>query len=486
MLKRILHKYIVWPVILLIGVNIFVIFIGYFNFRTNAKMLANSVENQLDLISMELNKDIEEIEDYIYLNIQEDRDYNILCYSEEKTFQNTEFYLSAMNIMNKMDTLVAVDDELKSIFLKIDGCDIMLKRGDGDIPVQLYADNMHVDGQISAEIDNKENPSMLTYIQYTKTGAIGFVLDLDTYIDQIYSEAVSPQKLCVDTVDTLENYVQKDQMILTKTIKNTDLMIVCTYERSIMGSSMSKSAYVILIIAAGTLLITPVLIRHYYKMKMELYESEAKEKELQLTYLSRRIRPHFILNVLNMIYSFKASEWPVAQKTILNLIEYFRYIVDAKNDYVTLKREMNFLKKYFEIQKQRLDGKFIYMISWEQSLDEVLIPPLVISTFVENSIKHGLLDGTSNCIVVTVNRVDDYMEIKISDSGEGFSENILNEINQFKEHNIEGENLGVGILNVIQRLDLYYKKQYQIKFWNENGAVVEMRLPIDIKTKGEK
>ncbi|HIS48838.1 MAG TPA: histidine kinase [Candidatus Scybalocola faecigallinarum] len=88
-------------------------------------------------------------------------------------------------------------------------------------------------------------------------------------------------------------------------------------------------------------------------LKIDVYEQELEKKNIKMQYLSQQIQPHFILNALNLLYSYEPEEYPLIQKMILCISKYFRYIVKMNEEFVELSQEMNHIKNYFEIQRAR-------------------------------------------------------------------------------------------------------------------------------------
>lgn len=109
-----------------------------------------------------------------------------------------------------------------------------------------------------------------------------------------------------------------------------------------------------------------------------------------MRYLSQQIQPHFVLNTLNILYSYEPEEYPLIQKMILCLSKYFRYIVKVHSDFVELSQELAHIKNYFEIQEARYPEQFDYYVESEEGMDDLLIPPLLIQNFTENSIKYAI------------------------------------------------------------------------------------------------
>lgn len=229
------------------------------------------------------------------------------------------------------------------------------------------------------------------------------------------------------------------------------------------------------------------------KLKIEVYEQELEKKNITMRYLSQQIQPHFILNAMNILYSYEPEEYALSQKMILCISKYFRYIVKVNAKFVFLHQEMEHIKNYFEIQKARFPGLFYSIVEYEDGLKDALIPPLLVQNFAENSIKYSLKVGNK----ITIFVVTEYyqpkgkaqcMRIRLADTGEGLSDEILGEIRVFQKTWEPQPHLGVGIMNSIERLHYFYGEDTAIRFWrdeNYKGTNVEIILPIHFQKEGD-
>lgn len=212
-----------------------------------------------------------------------------------------------------------------------------------------------------------------------------------------------------------------------------------------------------------------------------LYQKEIDAQRVQLRYLNQQIRPHFILNALNNIYTCEEGEIALVRKMVMYLTRYFRYLVNLNSDYVYLYDEMEFVKTYLDIQKIRYPDRFVYFTEWEEDIGEAMIPAVVLQTFVENSIKYSFeKDRVTYIFVLGRKQGDDRLLLTIADTGRGFDQEILEKIRVFLENHRYREDLGVGIQNVVERLDLLYGDRYEISMKNgdDGGARVEIILPL--------
>ena len=218
-------------------------------------------------------------------------------------------------------------------------------------------------------------------------------------------------------------------------------------------------------------------------LKTKTYEMKIAQHEIKIKYLSQQIQPHFILNALNILYCYGPEQYSQMQEMILCLTKYFRYIVSASAAFISLSQELSHLENYLRIQNIRYQNCINVLIDFDPRLAKLKIPPLSIQPFVENSVKYAISPSHLTQISVQAFILDHQSAvIQISDSGPGFPKNILEQINLFIKYRQIQPDLGVGICNTIERLDLLYEKKAVIHILNkaEAGALIEIIVPISL------
>lgn len=216
-------------------------------------------------------------------------------------------------------------------------------------------------------------------------------------------------------------------------------------------------------------------------ISFNLYEAEIKAQRNRIRYLSEQIRPHFILNALNIIYTYDQSEFDLVKKMVLYLTEYFRYVVNVRKDFVKLIDEMHHVQNYLNIQKERYQNRFDSFVEWEVDTEQMYIPPLIIQSFVENCIKYGLKDGELTFIYVLAKIENNRLILTIADTGNGFKQETIDLFKSFCETKEHQDGLGVGMETVAEGMDLLYGKgKYSIELSNalSGGAIVRIDLPM--------
>lgn len=228
------------------------------------------------------------------------------------------------------------------------------------------------------------------------------------------------------------------------------------------------------------------LMRQIKKLKIDIYEKELEKQKTLMNYLQLQIRPHFFLNCLNTIYSMAQTQlYEEIMKMSMITSNYFRYIFQNPQDFVPLKEELKHIENYMEIQKLRYGEWFHYEIFAEKGTESVEVLPILLQTFIENSIKHASdFDETITIkteIHWSASSTDPHanIQIQITDTGTGFSSDVLYELNHAQSlQPVDGHR--IGITNAIKRLHLFYEKdEAAITFSNlaHGGACVTILLP---------
>ena len=218
------------------------------------------------------------------------------------------------------------------------------------------------------------------------------------------------------------------------------------------------------------------------RLAKEKYEKEKQVLKLQYSSLKNQIDPHFTINVLNSISGmYDQQQIKLAEKFMQrfsNLMQ--QSLMNSDKVTVSLKKELEFCRNFIEVQKVRYSNCFDYSIEVDETVKlSIEIPRMIIHTFVENAIKHGLLPK----------REDGYLTIKASKTGKNiFIEIVDNGIGrkQAKEQNTKGTGKGIGIADEI--LELYKKLsgkriKYNMTDIEENepdksGTKVRIEIPV--------
>ncbi|QUL53459.1 histidine kinase [Paenibacillus tritici] len=218
-------------------------------------------------------------------------------------------------------------------------------------------------------------------------------------------------------------------------------------------------------------------------LKINVYEEQLNKQKAELQHLQLQINPHFFLNSLNILYNLaQVKNYELIQEMTLCLVRYFRFMFRSNLSFVSLDEELQHVRNYIRIQELRFPEHLTCTISVPEFLEKLSVPPLLIQTFLENSIKHSVTLEEPIHLSVQLDLREDglepYIEIVIRDTGKGFSEEVLTEINSGNRI-IDDQGEHIGIWNVRKRLKFLYGNSASITCYNgyPNGAVIEIKLP---------
>jgi sensor histidine kinase YesM len=219
------------------------------------------------------------------------------------------------------------------------------------------------------------------------------------------------------------------------------------------------------------------MIERIQQLKIEKYETELTAQKASMQYLQVQIKPHFYANMLNIIYSLaETKDYATIQKISRAIVEFSRYMFRDATQMVELKRELEYVNCYMDIQEIRYQKQITLETEIMENLDEALVPPFVIQGFVENSVKYAF-STRKNCLIKVSISLDDEREnihICIRDNGIGYPETMLGEgwhdiSYQMEEH--------IGFENLYKRMELIYGQNAKIWLANEEGAVTYINIP---------
>ncbi|MEI7897846.1 MAG: histidine kinase [bacterium] len=159
------------------------------------------------------------------------------------------------------------------------------------------------------------------------------------------------------------------------------------------------------------------------RVLQERLEQEKKLAELQLISLKNQIDPHFTFNAMNAIASVVLKEdKELAYRFFMKLSSLIRSILTSGDKLTrTLGEELTFVTNYLEVEKFRFRERFEYTLEFDPSLNlEAEVPKMVVQTYVENAIKHGLMHkNDTGHLSVRVVAEPSGVRIEVQDDGIG-------------------------------------------------------------------
>jgi hypothetical protein len=232
-----------------------------------------------------------------------------------------------------------------------------------------------------------------------------------------------------DSLVNRENYArieelktQYDVEIKDKEIKNLS-QVAAIQTLELRQRNMLVISLAIFIIMAGVGIWLFIRQRTFHQ-KQTIMEVEQR--------LNRaRMNPHFFFNALTSLqqYALRQHDGMAMASRLSQFSDVMRKTLESTyQEYITIEEETAYLKQYLEIQKNRYPISFEFEVKYASDLeiDEVLIPPMIVQPFIENSIEHGLADiDWTGKISVYFEKKKNELYVEILDNGKGIGEEKL-------------------------------------------------------------
>jgi streptogramin lyase len=256
-----------------------------------------------------------------------------------------------------------------------------------------------------------------------------------------------------------------------------------------------STLFYILVVAAFlslTWLLVSLRIRQIRNRQQEKEQLNQRMIQMEHMALQAQMNPHFIFNCLNSIqqYIFDKDIF-AANKYITGFSKLIRATLQHSSQaFVPLQDEIDYLSHYLSLEKLRFKEKMDYSIDVSPDIDirSVLIPPMLVQPYVENSMRHGLRHKTDGkgFIRISMTVSEGNLTIAIEDNGIGREKAARYKTTEHIEYQSKGMSLTaerIGLMNKlygegikVEILDLRNKKE------TPEGTRVTMKFPLFVLT----
>lgn len=220
----------------------------------------------------------------------------------------------------------------------------------------------------------------------------------------------------------------------------------------------------------------------------EQVQAERTLNETRIEMMQAQLNPHFLYNTLDTIkWAAKAGGVPEVATMSASLAGILRTSISEKQ-FCKLKKELELVQNYCEIQKIRFDDRFDLTVDVPDEVREAVIPKLILQPIVENAIIHGMNESESGHIYIAAVREmsdgKDLLKISIQDDGKGISDEMMNALNNDDVATLKGH-LGLNNVNTIIRI--YYGREYGVMAFRPTtgGTVMIVTLPYSEESGAE-
>jgi signal transduction histidine kinase len=212
---------------------------------------------------------------------------------------------------------------------------------------------------------------------------------------------------------------------------------------------------------------------------------EERERDLrwlasraELKALRAQINPHFLFNALSVIAGLMHYQPELADETIGQLAQVFRYTLrKSESEWAPLWEEVEFVTAYLRIEQARFGERLRLQFDVDPSAAHVQIPAMSIQPLIENAIKHGVSAvegcGTVGLRVMGPEGAPEHgsncaLRVEVLDNGPGFPAGF----------SLDSAGNGHGLRNVAERLRGYYGDEAKLS-WESGpqGTLVAFTIP---------
>lgn len=216
----------------------------------------------------------------------------------------------------------------------------------------------------------------------------------------------------------------------------------------------------------------------YYQQLQEQTEqtlrATAAAHQAQLKMLRYQLNPHFLFNTLNAISTLILERSNTsANLTVTRLSDFLRYTLDSDPmRRVSLRKELEALDLYLEIEKVRFGDRLILQREIEAVALDALVPSLILQPLIENAVKYAVTPRVEGgTIKITAKVHGDEVLIRIADDGPGFDSGAPT----------HKPSSGVGLKNTRERLKQLYgdRQAFTLAPNDPHGVVITINMPFE-------
>ena len=210
--------------------------------------------------------------------------------------------------------------------------------------------------------------------------------------------------------------------------------------------------------------------RKYRERELQTSQLEARLAMSRLQVLKMQLHPHFLFNTLNAISELIYKDPESAERMIGDLSDLLRMsFQNLEVQEITLKQELEFLRKYLEIEQMRFHDRLRVEMKIAPETLDAQVPNMILQPLVENAIKHGLAPRSEGGkIEIGAERSNGHLQLTVSDDGIGVP---FNDVENLPE--------GVGLSNTRKRLRHLYgeRHKFNLATAKKNGLKVNLTIP---------
>ena len=218
--------------------------------------------------------------------------------------------------------------------------------------------------------------------------------------------------------------------------------------------------------------LTVDITSRYENIQTVLVDAIKSLNEAQNKALQAQINPHFLFNTLNAVNCLilqETNEDCKSIKIIELLSDILGYIMDNKRNLVKLSEEIEYTKKYIEIEL--IKKNYSFDVEWNiEDIQDCYVIKMILQPIFENAIYHGVryLRNQRGVIQINVSTENDNLVISVVDNGNEIDETAIDSINESLRKSSINDSGHIGLRNVNERIKIAYGDTYGCKLIRYN------------------
>lgn len=205
-----------------------------------------------------------------------------------------------------------------------------------------------------------------------------------------------------------------------------------------------------------------IMLSQIRQLVENVKNKEKEKRKAELAALQAQINPHFLSNTLNIVRCLAHTQKAHNIETLLvSLIELLHVSMDIREDFISISKEISYVRSYMEIMSYRDYGSFNIICEVEPELEDSVVPKLILQPLVENALIHGLKHKTvGGQIKIRVTGDQSNIFISVTDNGQGIPPDVLPNIIKPKSMEDTAVFSGIGLSNVDSRIKMLFGNNY--------------------------
>lgn len=305
---------------------------------------------------------------------------------------------------------------------------------------------------IAIEVDDpdlKQQGAVLLQGVYTKLGRIREAHEMGEVASSIQTFILSRDRAMDSIIDVMRSDFRRTRQADSLAHQRAQSVLESNWMGERAKATKNRRVALVIALSSATLIVGGWAF-HRLDRRRRQRRAERVAIDLEIRALRAQMNPHFLFNALSSIHEYIVeNQAEIAAGFLVKFSKLMRQVLEmSRLNEVPLKRELEVIGSYAELEQMRLKDCFSYTVEISPDVDPeaIAVPPMLLQPFVENAVWHGLVRKSGRgSLRVAVSRIDGALHIIIDDNGVGRQ--------MVREKSIDHISLGTSITK--ERLDLW-------------------------------